>query len=117
MKTIENTYPLAEQIEKFMQLHGFTFEVGPYMAYDQYGNEYTTLRTEGPFEEGRKEYLKVCASTENFACQTYEKNLFKFLGKNRHVIWRIRPSVHGMSDGWQEEWRVYSRLTAYPERP
>jgi hypothetical protein len=117
MKTIQkDRYPLADELEKSMQLHGFTFEIGPSMAYDQYGNEYTTLRMEGPFEEGRKEFLKVRASTENMACMTYEKSLFKFLGKNRHVIWRIRPEVDGMSDGWHEEWEVYSRLTAYPER-
>jgi hypothetical protein len=117
MKTIEkDRYPLADEIEKYMQLHGFTFEVGPPMAYDQYGNQYTTLRMEGPFEEGRKEFLRVRATSEKFACQTYEKSLFKFLGNNRHVIWRMRPEVAGMTDGFIEEWGVYSRLTAYPER-
>jgi hypothetical protein len=118
MKVIEKEpCTLAGDLEKYMESQGFTFEVGPPRKFDQYGNEYTSLLMEGPREEGVKDYLKVRATSENLARQTYEKSLFKFLGNNRHVIWRMRPEVAGMTDGFIEEWGVYSRLTVYPERP
>lgn len=109
-KNIETeTLPLDE----FLTSNGFTSEIGPPMAYDQYGNYYTTLITEGPREEGETEYLRVRATTKKLAVATYEKSLFKFLGTNRHIIWRIQPEINGVSNGLIEEWKVYSRLTVY----
>ena len=103
---------LADNIEQYFAAHGYTFEIGPSMAYDQFGNEYKTLGIGGVREEGT-DTLRVTAPSEAFAIKEYEKTLLRFLGGNRHVIWRIRPEVEGVGNIFREEWEVYSRLTTY----
>jgi hypothetical protein len=105
----------ADDIEKYLDAHGFTFEMGPPMPYDQYGTEYTVVGLGGAARYG----LRTTASTQALAASTYEKELMEFLGTRRHIIWRTRPEAEGHTRGNTkfEEWEVYSRLSAYPVKP
>lgn len=107
---------LADDIESYFSKHGYTFEIGPSMAYDHFGNEYKTLLIEGVTEEGNAENLRVTAPSELVAVKAYEKTLLRFIGGNRHVVWRTRPELDGQGNRFHEEWRVYSRLTVYPRK-
>ena len=107
----------CQWIADFLSAHGITFEVGPPMAYDQHGREYTTLLLGGPRDEDNPEYLSMTASTEAVAKTQYEKVLMEFIGQNRHVVWRTEPDFDSMRLGeFVTKWSVYSRLNAYPER-
>jgi len=107
-------------IQAFLTSHGVTWETGPPMRYDQFGNDYVELLLFGPVPYSAITHHQpvTYARTVEQAKAEYQRVLLGYLGENRHVVWRIEPEISGVGKPPREFplFAVYSRLTAYPSR-
>jgi hypothetical protein len=113
----EFTWPSGTQewLDQLLESNGITHERGKPMRWDQYGTDYTILAMDGPVKEG--EPLPI-AREHKESIERYRKSLLDFIGTNKHVVWRIAPELDvRIGQDFSVEYRMYSRLTVYPERP
>jgi hypothetical protein len=108
-----------EWLHKFLTERGITWEIGPSMRYDQFGNQYVELFLCGPvpYEAKTDELLVVFARSYEAAKTHYARILLEFLGENRHIVWRHEPTIEPQEQRQYKSlpplYFVYSRLTAY----
>ncbi len=103
-------------LQNMLKEHGITQESGVVGPYDQRGNEYVVVTTDGPRVGFYEDRIDVAAPTLSEAMHRYWQSLQAYLGIRRHVIWRVSPEAIALKCDGVPAYRIYSRLTAYRSR-